>query len=144
MKTIPPKALAGAIDCVDKIFIWAQFFGLVAIGVTALVCFVMEFWEMISTRNVNLGGLLLLFLYTEVVVMARAAMHSDHELTIVMPIVIAVVAIGRYMVVGADHDSMHQLLYAGAIFVLVAALFVWYIRRRVAGINNQHDKESWG
>lgn len=144
MKSTSPSALAGAIGCVDKIFVWAQFFGLVAIGVASLVCFVLELWEMIASRNVNLGGLLLLFLYTEVVVMARAAMHSNHELTIVMPIAIAVVAIGRYMVVGSDHDSMHQLFYAGAIFVLVAALFIWYIRRRAAGINNQHDKESWG
>ena len=64
-------------------------------------------------------------------VMARAALHSHHELAIAMPIAIAIVAMGRYMVVSSDHNALHQMMYAGAIFILVAALFLWKMRVRL-------------
>lgn len=70
---------------------------------------------------------------TEVMVMARAALHSHHELAIAMPIAIAIVAMGRYMVVSSDHNALHQMMYAGAIFILVAALFLWKMRVRLTG-----------
>ena len=63
--------------------------------------------------------------------MARAALHSHHELAIAMPIAIAIVAMGRYMVVSSDHNALHQMMYAGAIFILVAALFLWKMRVRL-------------
>ncbi len=116
---------------VDVFFSWAQFLGLCAIAMAALYSFLGELYGMVMNRTIGLGDLLLLFLYTEVIIMARGAMHADHEVTITMPIAIAIVAIGRYMVVGNDHNAMHQLMYAGAIFVLVAALFLWYYKRRL-------------
>ena len=46
---------------------------------------------------------------------------------------IAIVAMGRYMVVSSDHNALHQMMYAGAIFILVAALFLWKMRVRLTG-----------
>lgn len=121
--------LSQCLGQVDKLFSWAQFVGLCAISLAAIASFGMELYGMVIAHSVNLGGLLLLFLYTEVLVMAQAAMHRDHELTVTMPIAIAIVAIGRYMVVSSDHSAVHQLTYAGAILLLVAALFLWSCRK---------------
>lgn len=133
MDDTPTVGLKKAVDCVDKLFSWAQFLALVAIAVAAIVCFMGELWSLSHGKAISLGDLLLLFLYSEVVVMVRAAMRNDHELALVMPIAIAVVAMGRYMVVGADHNALHQLMYASAIFVLILALFLWHARHRFSG-----------
>lgn len=138
----PAPGLRACIGAADKIFSWAQFLGLCAISVTALYCFCVELYAMVSHRGVNLGDLLLLFLYTEVVVMAQAAMHSDHDLTIAMPIAIAVVAIGRYMVVGNDHNALHQLMYAGAILILMLALFLWQRRRALLAHGQEPHRQQ--
>lgn len=37
------------------------------------------------------------------------------------------------MVVSSDHNALHQMMYAGAIFILVAALFLWKMRVRLTG-----------
>lgn len=108
-----------------------QFLGLSAIAIAAIVGFGTELWRMVTADTIALGDLL--FLYTEVMVMARAALHSHHELAIAMPIAIAIVAMGRYMVVSSDHNALHQMMYAGAIFILVAALFLWKMRVRLTG-----------
>ena len=60
--------------------------------------------------------------------MARAAMRSEHEVLIAMPMAIAVVAMARYMVVSPTHDPMHQILYAATILILVIGLVLWYFR----------------
>lgn len=117
----------------DSIFEVLQFVGLCAIAVAAVVGFATELWRMATADGVALGDLLLLFLYTEVLIMARAALHSHHELAIVMPIAMAVVALGRYMVVSSDHNALHQIMYAAAVFILVAALFLWKVGRRAGG-----------
>lgn len=117
----------------DSVFNIVQFLGLSAIAIAAVVGFASELWRMAASGGVALGDLLLLFLYTEVIIMARAALHSHHELAITMPIAIAVVALGRYMVVSSDHNALHQVMYAAAVFILVAALFLWKMRGRVGG-----------
>lgn len=122
--------ISNVLKLTDQLFVWAQFLGLMAISVVVAYCFVTEMMAMVFTRTASLGDLLMLFLYVEVLVMARAAMHSDHELTIAMPIAIAVVAIGRYMVMSSDHNASHQLMYAGSIFVLVGALCLWRWRKK--------------
>ncbi len=121
----------------DAVFNVVQFVGLSAIALAAVAGFASELWRMINADGVALGDLLLLFLYTEILVMARAALHSHHELAITMPIAIAIVALGRYMVVSADHNALHQMMYAGAVFILVAALFLWKMRGRFGGASGE-------
>lgn len=122
------KESSAALGAFDRLFNVCQFLGLSAIAIAAIVGFGAELWRMVTADTIALGDLLLLFLYTEVMVMARAALHSHHELAIAMPIAIAIVAMGRYMVVSSDHNALHQMMYAGAIFILVAALFLWKMR----------------
>lgn len=127
------KESSAALGAFDRLFNVCQFLGLSAIAIAAIVGFGTELWRMVTADTIALGDLLLLFLYTEVMVMARAALHSHHELAIAMPIAIAIVAMGRYMVVSSDHNALHQMMYAGAIFILVAALFLWKMRVRLTG-----------
>ncbi len=129
----PQEPVSAPLRVFDRIFDVVQFVSLSAIALAAVVGFAAELWRMATADGVALGDLLLLFLYTEVMVMARAALHSHHELAIVMPIAMAVVALGRYMVVSSDHDAMHQIMFAAAVFILVAALFLWKIRGRNNG-----------
>lgn len=129
----PQEPVSAPLRVFDRIFDVVQFVSLSAIALAAVVGFVAELWRMATADGVAIGDLLLLFLYTEVMVMARAALHSHHELAIVMPIAMAVVALGRYMVVSSDHDAMHQIMFAAAVFILVAALFLWKIRGRNNG-----------
>ena len=124
------KESSAALGAFDRLFNVCQFLGLSAIAIAAIVGFGTELWRMVTADTIALGDLLLLFLYTEVMVMARAALH---ELAIAMPIAIAIVAMGRYMVVSSDHNALHQMMYAGAIFILVAALFLWKMRVRLTG-----------
>ena len=125
------KESSAALDAFDRLFNVCQFLGLSTIAIAAIVGFGTELWRMVTADTITLGDLLLL--YTEVMVMARAALHSHHELAIAMPIAIAIVAMGRYMVVSSDHNALHQMMYAGAIFILVAALFLWKMRVRLTG-----------
>ena len=72
-------------------------------------------------------------------VMARAALHSHHELAIAMPIAIAIVAMGRFMGVRSVHYARHLMMYAGAIFILVAARVLWKMRVRLTGWSADKD-----
>ena len=112
----------------ERFFDWVQFLALLSIAFTAVFCLARELFHMMSSGRVQLGDLLLLFLYTEVIVMARAAMRSEHEVLIAMPMAIAVVAMARYMVVSPTHDPMHQILYCCLILILVIGLVLWYFR----------------
>ena len=111
------------------LFEWAEFAALVAISFVAIFCFCRELWQMIAGGAVNLGDLMLLFLYTEVIVMAQAAIFSKHEVVVAMPIAIAIVALSRSLVVTTNHDPVHQILFAGAVLILVLALVLWQVRK---------------
>ena len=113
---------------VEGVFSWLQFFALITIALTGIVCFCQEMYKVFTLGQVHLGDLLLMFLYTEIVVMAREAMRSEHEVLIAMPISIAVVALARYMVVSPTHDPNHQMLYAVSILILIVGLVIWYLR----------------
>lgn len=80
------KESSAALGAFDRLFNVCQFLGLSAIAIAAIVGFGAELWRMVTADTIALGDLLLLFLYTEVMVMARAALHSHHELAIAMPI----------------------------------------------------------
>ena len=125
-----PEKDSAALRAFDRVFDIIQFVCLCAIALAAVIGFGTELWHMLTTDRVVLGDLLMLFLYTEVMVMARAALHSNHELAVLMPITIAVVALGRYMVVSSDHNALNQVLFAGAVFILVSAFFLWKLSTR--------------
>lgn len=126
--TAESPAMIKARERVEGLFSWLQFFALVSIALTGILCFCQEMYKVFTLGEVHLGDLLLMFLYTEIVVMAREAMRSEHEVLIAMPISIAVVALARYMVVSPTHDPNHQMLYAVSILILIVGLVIWYLR----------------
>lgn len=129
-KLIPqvPNTLTKLKGSINNLFNWIQFLALISIALTAVLCFVRELWMMTSNGVVHMGDLLLLFLYTEVIVMARTALQNDHEALIAMPLAIAVVALARYMIIGSSHEPLHQIMYATGILILVVAMVLWYFR----------------
>lgn len=86
-----PETVSAPLRVFDRLFEIVQFVCLSVISLAAVVGFGFEMWRIVTSDGVALGDLLMLFLYTEVIVMARAALHSDHELAILMPIAMAVV-----------------------------------------------------
>lgn len=127
-ETHESPALDAARNKVEGVFSWLQFVALVAIAFTGVFCFCQELYKVFTVGEVHLGDLLLMFLYTEIIVMAREAMRSEHEVLIAMPISIAVVALARYMVVSPTHDPNHQILYALSVLILIVGLVIWYLR----------------
>ena len=127
-KDADPRWLIMTRRLFDQIFTIMQVVGLIWIAIIAVACFVAECLRIGSVWSVTLGDLLMLFLYIEVVVMARGAMVERHAVTIEMPVCIAVVAMARYMVVSPSHDPVSQIIYAGSIALLVLALIVWRLR----------------
>jgi len=95
----------------------------VVVGMT-LVASAAEVQVVITTRTVNLGDILLMFLYAEVLAMV-SVFYTGRGLPIVFPIFIAITALARLIVLqGKEMDPANILIEAGAILLLAVAAVV--------------------
>ena len=101
----------------------AQGAGLLAIAFAALVGIGQSIWEIFSAGSAEIGSLLMIFLYIEILSMVKGARLGTRELPIHTPVALAIVAVARYLVVDIEHITPTLMLYAsGAILVLVIGL----------------------
>jgi protein PsiE len=103
---------------------------LVVVGMTLAATFVevMAVWR---ARSVDLGDILLMFLYTEVIAMV-SVFYTGRGLPIVFPIFIAITALSRLIVLqGKEMDPANILIEAGAILLLAvsAVVLLRFVRR---------------
>ena len=97
---------------------------LLVVAIMTLAATVVEVLNVIEARTVNLGDILLMFLYTEVIAMV-AVFYVGRGLTIVFPIFIAITALARLIVLqGKEMDPSNILIEAGAILLLAVAAVV--------------------
>jgi len=100
----------------------AQYLGLALLGLLTLVAMGQEMFNIIAKGSVNLGDLLLLFIYLEVLAMVRIQLVSG-EIPLSMPFAIAIVALSRYLVLDLKSmDSWQLLAIAGAMLMLALSL----------------------
>ena len=100
---------------------------LIVLGATVLAFF-LEIKEMYVNRTVNLADLLLLFIYIEVIGLVRSYWET-RSVRISYPLVIAITALARFIILQDKNDDPATLLYI-ALAILIVALSTVIIRFR--------------
>ncbi len=109
----------------NRLLTGVQGIALLAIAAATLVGIVEAVQSMFAAGSVEIGGLLMLFLYVEILSMVKDSHLGTRDIPIHTPIALAIVAVARYMMVDLEHISPTLMLYAsGAILVLVIGLKV--------------------
>ena len=93
-----------------------------------VLAFVLEIREMYLNKTVNLADLLLLFIYIEVIGLVRSYWET-RSVRISYPLVIAITALARYIILQDKNDDPATLLYI-ALAILIVALSTVIIRFR--------------
>jgi protein PsiE len=94
---------------------------LLVIGLATLFASGVEVKRLFDTRAVNLSDLFLLFIYAEVLGMV-GAFYKSHRIPITLPIIIAMTALCRMIILQSkDIDPVNILYEAGGILILAAA-----------------------
>ena len=100
---------------------------LIVLAATVLA-FVLEIRAMYLNKTVNLADLLLLFIYIEVIGLVRSYWET-RSVRISYPLVIAITALARYIILQDKNDDPATLLYI-ALAILIVALSTVIIRFR--------------
>ena len=111
-----------------QIIRYIQYFAMTIIFIGSLVGFSMEIYKMIIQMSVSLADLLLLFIYVEVMGMIRIYLLED-EIRITYPIIIAITAISRLIILQKKDIEPSTLIYESvAILILGIAIIVLRLR----------------
>jgi len=91
---------------------------LFVLGATILAFF-LEVKEMYDNRSVNLADLLLMFIYIEVIGLVRSYWET-RSVRISYPLVIAITALARYIILQDKNDDPSNLIYISSAILIVA------------------------
>ena len=111
---------------------------LIVLSATVLAFF-LEIKEMYINRTVSLADLLLLFIYIEVIGLVRSYWET-RSVRISYPLVIAITALARYIILQDKNDDPSTLLYI-ALAILIVALSTVVIRFRNSKYLNLDQKK---
>jgi protein PsiE len=112
-------------------FLWLERFLLAVITLLTLAAAGLEVIRVIDERTVALADILLMFLYLEVIAMI-SVFYSGKRSPFVYPIVIAITALARLIVLqGKDMEPENILYEATAILILAGAAVVVMKTRRL-------------
>ena len=100
---------------------------LIVLAATVLAFF-LEIKEMYINKTISLADLLLLFIYIEVIGLVRSYWET-RSVRISYPLVIAITALARYIILQDKNDDPATLLYI-ALAILIVALSTVIIRLR--------------
>ena len=104
---------------------------LAVIGCLTLVAAGLDIWEMFSARNIDLADLFLLFIYVEIIGMV-GAYYSTHVIPVTFPIVIAITAMCRLLILqGKESEPWVLIASAGAIIILAGAVYILNIGKKI-------------
>ena len=108
--------------------------------IATVLAFFLEIEEMYSNRKVNLADLLLLFIYIEVIGLVRSYWET-RSVRISYPLVIAITALARYIILQDKNDDPTTLLYI-SLAILIVALSTVVIRFRNSKYLNLDQKQK--
>ncbi len=111
---------------------------LIVLAATVLAFF-LEIQEMYLNRKVSLADLLLLFIYIEVIGLVRSYWET-RSVRISYPLVIAITALARYIILQDKNDDPSTLLYI-SLAILIVALSTVVIRFRNSKYLNLDQKK---
>jgi|TARA_B100001057_G_scaffold300815_1_gene300992 protein PsiE len=103
---------------------------LAVIGCLTLVAAGLDIWDMFLARNVDLADLFLLFIYVEIIGMV-GAYYSTHIIPVTFPIVIAITAMCRLLILqGKESEPWVLISSAGAIIILAGAVYILNVGKK--------------
>tara|TARA_B100000686_G_scaffold202214_1_gene209201 strand:- start:1724 stop:2110 length:387 start_codon:yes stop_codon:yes gene_type:complete len=111
---------------------------LIVLAATVLAFF-LEIQEMYFNQKVSLADLLLLFIYIEVIGLVRSYWET-RSVRISYPLVIAITALARYIILQDKNDDPSTLLYI-SLAILIVALSTVVIRFRNSKYLNLDQKK---
>lgn len=125
-----PKFVDRFDDFVLGLFAFAERVLLLLIGGLAIVAVGFELSEFMTTGDINLADLLLLFIYLEVLGMAYAY-YSTHSVPVTLPVLIAITGITRLILLSKDSEPAKLMYEAGAVLLLAIAYGVlsWSVNK---------------
>ena len=85
--------------------------------------FFLEIMEMFQNKSINLADLLLLFIYIEVIGLVRSYWET-RSVRITYPMIIAITALARYIILQDKNDDPASLIYISAAILIVAVATV--------------------
>ena len=105
-------------------------FMLGVIGCLTLVAAGLDVYDMFIERDVVLADLFLLFIYVEIIGMV-GAYYSTHIIPVTFPIIIAVTAMCRLLILqGKESEPWVLISSAGAILILAGAVYILNIGKK--------------
>ena len=105
-------------------------FMLGVIGCLTLVAAGLDVYDMFIARNIELADLFLLFIYVEIIGMV-GAYYSTHIIPVTFPIIIAVTAMCRLLILqGKESEPWVLISSAGAILILAGAVYILNIGKK--------------
>lgn len=105
-------------------------FMLGVIGCLTLVAAGLDVYEMFIARDIALADLFLLFIYVEIIGMV-GAYYSTHIIPVTFPIIIAVTAMCRLLILqGKESEPWVLISSAGAILILAGAVYILNIGKK--------------
>ena len=96
--------------------------------IATILAFLLEIREMYNNRTVSLADLLLMFIYIEVIGLVRSYWET-RSVRISYPLVIAITALARYIILQDKNDDPTNLIYI-SLAILIVALATVIIRFR--------------
>ena len=108
--------------------------------VATIIAFVLEVREMYVNSSIRLADLLLMFIYIEVIGLVRSYWET-RSVRISYPLVIAITALARYIILQDKNDDPATLVYISAAILIVAIATV-VIRFRNSKYLKIDDKKS--
>ena len=109
------------------------------IGIATCVAAGQYILSMFAAKNIMLADLFLLFIYAEIIGMV-GAFYSTNRIPVTLPIIIAITALCRLIVMQSkEMDALLLLGEAGAILILAAAAYIMSLKDKLSR-EKQKDK----
>ena len=121
---------------IDKSLHWTTFYSekllLAVIGALTMFAAGTDVYEMVLAMHVELGDLFLLFIYAEIIGMV-GAFYSTSRIPVTLPIIIAITALCRLIVMQSkEMEPTTLLMEAGAIAILSGAAYLMSLKDKLS------------
>ena len=116
---------------------------LALIGIATCIAAALYLWEMFIERRIELSDLFLLFIYAEILGMV-GAFYSTNRIPVTLPIIIAITAICRLIVM--QNKEMEATLIVGeaaAVLILAGAAYMMSLKDKISleKLKNQNNND---
>ena len=110
------------------------------IGILTVVAAGLDVWEMFLARKIDLADLFLLFIYTEIIGMV-GAYYSTHRIPITLPIIIAITAMCRLIILqGKESEPLVLIASAGAILILAGSAYIMSMKDKLSLEKDKNER----